>query len=783
MVVLVGDVGIGKTRLAEEFCVHVRESGGLALLGTCHDRPAGPAYAPWIEILRQWAQTGGIAGLSDFLAPRPPHGGLTPRERQSARLEHLVDLTALLRTATERGPACLVFDNLHWADSSTLLALQHVVRHLHEAPVMFVLTYRPTDMSRHGLLAALTAEIARSERGLTLSLGPLALEEVEEFVRELGRADARARCFEHLAAEIHGLTEGNPLFLTQLARLLLLRGKSRSDIHLADLNLSQVEGMREVIIQRLAGISPSCQEWLEAAAVFGREFTGQLVGESIGLSPEALRAAIDMAVDMHLVVPRDDAPERYQFVHNMFREVLYGGLPPDRRKELHALAGAAIERQALAGLDEHCATLAHHYSAAATVGHTQKAVEYCVRAGNLAASHCAWEEACAHWRRGLELMELLPVDAIERSPSTVSHLCEDLGDGEGLVGDSSRALEAYEHAANNLPPEERISLARVRRKQVQHFHTCGQHSRAIAAVRQADALLQTPVDGSPPEWWREWIEVHHERTRLHLWAGETEEAQAILRSLESAVACRGTDSQSAQHRLLQWRVEMRRRRFLADAGTETLARACAGRFIALGSLGDLQDAQMVLGMTYLYWPAERGRAHEYLLCYLEQARQNHDVLNQMRALAALSLWHRWRGETGPVSEYAAAVLALATQGQMLSQAPEARGDQAWVAWRKKMAYEARALAASALQDFERQYPRSPFEWRARWPLFGLSVAERDLEQAALHGKVMGELGQSRMPDELSGPLTRFVERGSGTEAERRSAAREVVVAARALGYL
>jgi tetratricopeptide (TPR) repeat protein len=507
------------------------------------------------------------------------------------------------------------------------------------------------------------------------------------------------------------------------------------------------------------------------------------VGESIGLSPELLPGIVTEAAEARLVSARDDAPERYRFSHTLIREVLYDELPSERRASLHSRAGAALERQCADELDLHSSALAHHYSSAASTGSVQKAVEYCVRAGRVAASQYAWEEACGHWQRGLAMLELLPVDAAERCPPFVGRIYEDLGDGYGLIGDADRAIEAYEHAARHLPREDNVCLARVTRKQVDHLYNRVRHGQALAVVSQANALLGTPSEVAGRDWWQEWIEVQLSRARLHFWSGETDDARMLVEAMEPSVTSQGTQTQHADCALLKWLVHLRQRRFVADAQTVKSAEVCAKRFVALGSATDLQDAQMVLGVCYLHSPARRGRAREHLVCYLELARQNHDVLNQITALEALSVWHRWRGEVEQVRSYASGVLALAKDRQIVRHLPEARGDLAWAAWRTGQAEEARALATAGLEELERTFPRSAFEWRVRWPLFGLSHVAGDLDEAALQARAIRDPLQSKMPHGLDALSGRFVEQHSRGIPETEGTAHALAIAARTLGYL
>ena len=388
--VLVGDAGIGKTRLAEEFSQCVRQRGGTVLWGRCHHSTLGPVYGPWAEILAHWGDTG---------RPEPAKG-------PHARLQFYEDLTLAMRAHVER-PTCLVMDNLQWAGHPALLALRHVMLRTQDVPLMFVLTHRPFDPGTNRPLNDVIAEITRGGWGPILPLSPLTSDEVETLVHELAQTDANAGSFVDMGPAMYELTEGNPLFLVQLVLLLQLRAVN-GRVDLADLRLSREEGVRSVILQNVSRVSPACREWLRLAAVFGRESNAAVVGEAAGLSAEQVSDLRAEATEARLLSPSDDAPERCRFAHGLIRDVVYEELSPDRRAHLHALAGATVERLASGELDLHCRTLAHHYSEAVPVGFAVKALEYCLHVARVAAAHHAWEEACANWERSLSLWNSCP---------------------------------------------------------------------------------------------------------------------------------------------------------------------------------------------------------------------------------------------------------------------------------------------------------------------------------------------------------------------------------------
>ena len=180
----------------------------------------------------------------------PPAGHRpTPRESQFARLRLLDGITAALKQGWRTRPACLVLDNLHLADASTLGVLHHVIRHLGDVPLMLLLTHRPIGPGKSPILTDIIAEIAHNDWGSILPLAPLTPADVELYVRELGAADAGARASEGLCFDPR-TDRGQPPLVTQLLRLLLIRAGD-PDLRVADLDLAREEGVRSVILQSL----------------------------------------------------------------------------------------------------------------------------------------------------------------------------------------------------------------------------------------------------------------------------------------------------------------------------------------------------------------------------------------------------------------------------------------------------------------------------------------------------------------------------------------------------
>ncbi|HEY0343363.1 MAG TPA: AAA family ATPase [Solirubrobacteraceae bacterium] len=462
---VIGDPGVGKTRLAAALGEHAKNAGAAVVWTRGWDR-AAPAYWPWVEVVRSLCRgvDGDVLrrelGASVYellrLAPElierlPPPLRLFsvtagPETSEIARFSLFDALVALLRARSAERPVVVLIDDLQSVDESSLLALDFVSRMLRDAAVLIVATmHERTPRRTPGVQAAL-ANIARAGRRLVL--GGLTREAIAELVELTSGASAPAR----LAQAVHAVTEGNPFFAREVLALLLAEG--RLDDPPEELPLP--DGVRETIRRRLEPLAPDALDTLGLAAIIGRTFSLPALERASPLDRDSVLAALDAATDLGLVVAVPSTLGQYRFGHGLIRETLLAGTPAAVRMGAHRAVGEALEQVYRGAIESHLAELAHHFLAAAPRGDLAKAVHYAERAAQRALDDLAYEQAATLFGQALEALELLPADVPRRAALLLG-----LGTAESRAGrPTARAtFEAAVAAARTIGADEILARA------------------------------------------------------------------------------------------------------------------------------------------------------------------------------------------------------------------------------------------------------------------------------------------------------------------------------------
>jgi tetratricopeptide (TPR) repeat protein len=371
--------------------------------------------------------------LRDLLPDLAVAGGADP---DAARFRLWDAVSAFVAETARERPLLLVLDDLHAADEPSLLLLRYLAGTLTDVPAALLGVYRDTEAGPGHPLEPVLADLLREPLARRIPLTGLDRREVADVVS----ASAGRSPPEGVVAEIHARTEGNPLFVGEMVRLLEAEGRL-DQVEAAALGVP--EGVKEVIARRLQRLSEPGRRVLTLASVLGREFDVDTL-EGLGdLADRDVLVAVDEAVAARLVTSSPGASGRLRFSHALVRDALYDAVPPGRRIELHRRIGEALERRYAADADPHLAELAHHFSAATSRPAAGKAVRYAERAAERAAGQHAYEEEARLYRLALEALERTGAGDDERR----CELLLRLGDALARAGDEPAAKVAFLEAA------------------------------------------------------------------------------------------------------------------------------------------------------------------------------------------------------------------------------------------------------------------------------------------------------------------------------------------------
>ncbi|NRA04162.1 MAG: AAA family ATPase [Myxococcales bacterium] len=453
LVLLDGDPGIGKTRLAEELADHARASGARVLVGRCAEVENPPAFDPWVQIVKAYlhgldrqAAEAALGAEAARIAQAVPEirqtfsdlGPTREEDPNEARFQLFDAITQFLVRAAAKQPLLLLLDDLHHAGYASLRLLDFLTERLRNAPILVIATCLDAELRQDLPRAAILGSLFRDERSLRLRLEGLSHPDISKLLHAIsGRPPT-----DGLVAALHEQTGGNPFFLVEIVELLRVRGRLDSLEGLDLVKFPIPKGVREAVRRHLDTLSPGCQQLLEIASVFGREFSAEALSKVAAREPAAVIKLLAEARSVHVALESPDPGERYRFNHSLTRETLYTGLGAAERIQLHARVGNALAE--LGGQDQSSvvAELAHHFTQAAPAGGTERAIEYSVRAAEQAQAQLAWEAAVAHYQRALQTLDLGTADEELRC-----RLLLQLGDSQWATGQGEAARDTLLRAS------------------------------------------------------------------------------------------------------------------------------------------------------------------------------------------------------------------------------------------------------------------------------------------------------------------------------------------------
>ena len=420
LVLVGGEPGVGKTRLVEQLLDTAQQQGCLTLTGRCYEIEGTAPFIPFVEIIEQYARVAPPAVLQETLgdaAPEvarlvpdlrrlildiPPPLELPPEQQRHYLFKNVAEF---LERVSQASSTVLLLDDLQWADTATLLLLQHLAPLLERSPVLILGTYRDVELDVNRPFASTLETLNRKRLATRLNVKRLPADAVCGMLAALGTPDPPGT----LVAAIYQETEGNPFFVEEVFQhlkeegaLFGADGRWRAGLTLEELDVP--EGIRLVIGRRLERVSQETQRVLTFGAIVGRGFSLSLLealGETVG---DALLTALEAAEQAHLIVPTSAREARWEFTHALIRQTLAAGLSLPRRQRLHLRVADAIERAAGHATADHAPDLAYHLYQAGALADPARTLENLTLAGETALEKAAAREATICFDRGLSLL-------------------------------------------------------------------------------------------------------------------------------------------------------------------------------------------------------------------------------------------------------------------------------------------------------------------------------------------------------------------------------------------
>jgi tetratricopeptide (TPR) repeat protein len=382
MMVVIGEAGIGKTRLASEMIGLAEGSGARVIVGRCYESEQVLPFGAWVDAFRD-APT-----VIEALKSGPDL--LDVFQRMAA---------ALAALARER-PLLVVLEDLHWADEVSLRLLAYVGRRMAGDAVLVVATVREEELADAAMLRRTLDELDRERRMTRLRLATLSRESTMALVHALARSGTDATALGRLGETAWTISGGNPFVAVETVRA-------------AAPGTELAEPVRQLVTSRLDRLSDHARSVTTAAAVIGREFEFALLRRAAGLDDAVTAEAVEELVRRRIL---HGVGERFDFVHDRVRDVVRAQLLAPRRRMLHRAVAEAIAEVYAEDLDAHVVALGLHYHAAEM---WPEALHHLRRAAARAFAQSAYREAATCLERAVEAVSHLP-----RTAETLDHALE-----------------------------------------------------------------------------------------------------------------------------------------------------------------------------------------------------------------------------------------------------------------------------------------------------------------------------------------------------------------------
>jgi len=494
LISVVGEAGIGKSRLVGQLGVEAAKRGALVFVGHAYPTEQALAYGVWVDALRTSGALGRADVLTSVAAPwRAELARLFPELAESDDLRaaaprdpvRLFEAVAhLLERLASAQPLVLLLEDLHWADEMSIRLTSVLSRRVAAWRILIVVTAREEDVAE----APVLRDLLRRPGIATLPLTPLSQAETTTLLESLspqGRSDKPSLRW---AERIWAASGGNPFVIVELVKSL----EQQTGRMATSDALPLPQGVRELVSARLDRISDRGRALAALACVIGRNFEFELLQRASGLAEDEAATGVEELVRRRVLRA---IGEQLAFVHDRVREVVYAELLPFRRKLLHRQVAETVESLHAADLAPHVAVLGQHYREGEV---WDKAFDYLRQAGSHAYQHAAYRASAAYYEQALSVFDKIPRDK-RRSEDAIDVRLEFRLPLLYVPGSDRIKTLMTESAQMAEAAGDHPRLARVLVFEAQHHWASADYSRAIELIEQSVALWKSRGLVPPPE--------------------------------------------------------------------------------------------------------------------------------------------------------------------------------------------------------------------------------------------------------------------------------------------
>jgi DNA-binding SARP family transcriptional activator/pimeloyl-ACP methyl ester carboxylesterase len=449
LLVILGEAGVGKSRLVEELIAHAKRRDARVLLGRAYESDQILLFGPVVDALRT-GRVGEDPEVLNQLGPAwraelarllpeiaAPGGPPLPARVDYRRLFEMI--AQVIAHLAARDTLLFVLEDLHWADELTLRLLAFLARRAPTERVLLVVTAREEELPDAAMLRHALEDLGRAGLLASIGLGPLSRRDTVALVAHLTPPGAAARP-DRLGERIWAVSEGNPLVAVEMMREIQERAPADG--------LTLPRRAREVMGRRLERLADRTRSLLTVAAVIGREFDFELLRHACELDDETVAQGVEELVRRRVLT---GVGERLGFTHERLREVAYAGLQSWRRPRLHRRIAETIEALHADRLPDFWEALADHWARGEV---WTRAAHYHLSVAERAKRCYAYATSEVSGRQAAEVATKSPDGGAARARAL-----ELLGDVASLRGDLDRANESYEASlkiATGEPDRRRI---------------------------------------------------------------------------------------------------------------------------------------------------------------------------------------------------------------------------------------------------------------------------------------------------------------------------------------